>query len=191
MNTDTKKNYRTLTKCDSGKLYKVIEYDTGARVEIPVNQDGSIKWFDDSKLLKKKVPHYRLEELTMLCADREECKPDIFDTSIWFEITDISTLPAPMKKEFEDTIYKLLMKHYNDTHETIPHDNIEIDMCIRVEENSLVSSVNVFDNRDINFELGEEKELIHSTEFNIFRSYFYNRVNNFISGRMREIEQYI
>ena len=28
MNTDTKKNYRTLTKCDSGKLYKVIEYNS-------------------------------------------------------------------------------------------------------------------------------------------------------------------
>ena len=55
MNTDTKKNYRTLTKCDSGKLYKVIEYDSGARVEIPVNQDGSVKWFDDSKLLKKNI----------------------------------------------------------------------------------------------------------------------------------------
>lgn len=55
MNTDTKKNYRTLTKCDSGKLYKVVEYDTDARVEIPVNQDGSVKWFDDSKLLKKNI----------------------------------------------------------------------------------------------------------------------------------------
>ena len=55
MNTDTKKNYRTLTKCDSGKLYKVIEYDSGARVEIPVNQDGSVKWLDDSKLLKKYI----------------------------------------------------------------------------------------------------------------------------------------
>lgn len=55
MNTDTKKNYRTLTKYDSGKLYKVIEYDSGARVEIPMNQDGSVKWFDDSKLLKKNI----------------------------------------------------------------------------------------------------------------------------------------
>ena len=53
MNTDIKKNYRTLTKCDNGKLSKVIEYKSGARVEIPVNQDGSVKWFDDSKLLKK------------------------------------------------------------------------------------------------------------------------------------------
>ena len=52
MSTDIKKNYRTLTKTDSGKLYKVIEYDSGARVEIPVNQDGSVKWFDDNKLLK-------------------------------------------------------------------------------------------------------------------------------------------
>ena len=47
------KNYRTLTKCDNGKLSKVIEYKSGAKVEIPVNQDGSVKWFDDSKLLKK------------------------------------------------------------------------------------------------------------------------------------------
>ncbi len=53
MNTDIKKNYRTLIKADSGKLYKVIEYDSGARVEIPINPDGSVKWFDDSKLLKK------------------------------------------------------------------------------------------------------------------------------------------
>ena len=55
MNTDIKKNYRTLTKCDNGKLSKVIEYKSGARVEIPVNQDGSVKWFDDSKLLKKYI----------------------------------------------------------------------------------------------------------------------------------------
>ena len=53
MNTDIKKNYRTLTKADSGNLYKVIEYKSGARVEIPINRDGSVKWFDDSKLLKK------------------------------------------------------------------------------------------------------------------------------------------
>lgn len=55
MKKDTKKNYRTLTKCDSGKLHKVIEYDSGARVEIPISQDGSVKWFDDSKLLKKNI----------------------------------------------------------------------------------------------------------------------------------------
>ena len=53
MNTDIKKNYRTLTKADSGKLYKVIEYDSGARVEIPITSSGEIKWFDDNKLLKK------------------------------------------------------------------------------------------------------------------------------------------
>lgn len=47
------KNYRTLTKCDDGKLLKVIEYKSGARVEIPINRDGSVKWFDDNKLLKK------------------------------------------------------------------------------------------------------------------------------------------
>ena len=29
--------------------------DKTKRVEIPVNQDGSVKWFDDSKLLKKNI----------------------------------------------------------------------------------------------------------------------------------------
>lgn len=53
MNTDIKKNYRTLTKADSGNLYKVIEYKSGARVEIPITSSGEIKWFDDNKLLKK------------------------------------------------------------------------------------------------------------------------------------------
>ena len=50
---DTRNSYRTLTKCDNDKLSKVIEYGSGTRVEIPINRDGSVKWLDDSKLLKK------------------------------------------------------------------------------------------------------------------------------------------
>lgn len=53
MKVEIKKDYRTLTRADSGKLYKVIEYGSGDRVQIPINPDGTVKWFDDSKLLKK------------------------------------------------------------------------------------------------------------------------------------------
>ena len=45
---------KTFTKADNGKLSKVLEYESGARVEIPINKDGSVKFFDDSKLLKAK-----------------------------------------------------------------------------------------------------------------------------------------
>lgn len=34
------------------KLSKVVEYGSGAQVTIPVALDGSVKWFDDSKLIK-------------------------------------------------------------------------------------------------------------------------------------------
>lgn len=44
---------KRFTKADNGKLSKVLEYESGARVEIPINKDGSVKFFDDSKLLKK------------------------------------------------------------------------------------------------------------------------------------------
>ena len=44
---------KTFTKADNGKLSKVLEYKSGARVEIPINKDGSVKFFDDNKLLKK------------------------------------------------------------------------------------------------------------------------------------------
>lgn len=43
---------RTFTKANNGRLSKVIDYGNGSRVEIPINSDGSVKWFDDSKLLK-------------------------------------------------------------------------------------------------------------------------------------------
>lgn len=42
-----------LTKTDGDKLSKVIEYPTGNRVEIPINKDGSVKFFDDNNLKKK------------------------------------------------------------------------------------------------------------------------------------------
>lgn len=38
---------------NNGKLSKVIEFQGGKRVAIPVNKDGSVRWFDDTKLLKK------------------------------------------------------------------------------------------------------------------------------------------
>lgn len=34
-------------KADNGKLSKVIEYKAGTRVEIPINNDGSVKWYKD------------------------------------------------------------------------------------------------------------------------------------------------
>lgn len=34
------------------KLSKVVEYASGARVMVPIIRDGSIKWFDDSKLIR-------------------------------------------------------------------------------------------------------------------------------------------
>lgn len=43
---------KRFTKADNGKLSKVVEYESGARVEIPINKDGSVRWFDDNKLLK-------------------------------------------------------------------------------------------------------------------------------------------
>ena len=46
-------NIRTSIKADNGKLSKVIRYQSGEKVEIPINKDGSVRWFNDSKLLKK------------------------------------------------------------------------------------------------------------------------------------------
>ena len=34
------------------KLSKVVECASGARVMVPIIRDGSVKWFDDSKLIK-------------------------------------------------------------------------------------------------------------------------------------------
>ena len=44
-------------KADRGRLSTVLEYESGTRVEIPINKDGSVRWFDDTKLLKNKNKH--------------------------------------------------------------------------------------------------------------------------------------
>ena len=40
------------TKEGKIKLSKVVEYASGAGVMVPIIRDGSIKWFDDSKLIR-------------------------------------------------------------------------------------------------------------------------------------------
>lgn len=40
-------------QADNGKVASVIEYSSGNRVSIPLDNDRSVKWFDDSVLFKK------------------------------------------------------------------------------------------------------------------------------------------
>ena len=44
---------KTFTRADNGKLSKIIEYGTGKRVEIPINKDGTVKWYPDKPKQKK------------------------------------------------------------------------------------------------------------------------------------------
>lgn len=41
------------SKADNGKLSKVIQYSTGAKVEIPINKDGSVRWYIDKEKNKE------------------------------------------------------------------------------------------------------------------------------------------
>ena len=45
-------NVKRIIKADRGRVSQVLEYENGARVEVPLEKDGSVKFFDDSKLLK-------------------------------------------------------------------------------------------------------------------------------------------
>lgn len=38
-------------KAEAGKLTHIVRYPTGTSVEIPLNQDGTVKWFPD--IMKK------------------------------------------------------------------------------------------------------------------------------------------
>ena len=38
---------KSFIRADNGKLSKVLEYGTGERIEIPINGDGSVKWYED------------------------------------------------------------------------------------------------------------------------------------------------
>lgn len=40
-------------KSEDGKVSQVIEFDNGERIELPLDKDGNLKWFDDNKLVKK------------------------------------------------------------------------------------------------------------------------------------------
>ena len=40
-------------KAEDGKVSQVIEFDSGSKIELPLTQSGEVKWFDDTKLIKK------------------------------------------------------------------------------------------------------------------------------------------
>ena len=40
-------------KAEDGKVSQVIEFDSGSKIELPLDKDGNVKWFDDTKLIKK------------------------------------------------------------------------------------------------------------------------------------------
>lgn len=38
---------KSFIKADRGRLSQVIEYGTGTSVEIPLNNDGTVRWYED------------------------------------------------------------------------------------------------------------------------------------------------
>lgn len=40
---------------NEARLSRVLEFENGDKVAIPIHKDGSVKWFDDTKLIKKAV----------------------------------------------------------------------------------------------------------------------------------------
>lgn len=38
---------KVYTRADNGKLSKVVKYGSGNKVEVPINKDGSVKWYPD------------------------------------------------------------------------------------------------------------------------------------------------
>ena len=55
---DLKKKVRIIKmkkwiKADNGKVSQVVEFDSGSKIELPLDKDGNVKWFDDTKLIKK------------------------------------------------------------------------------------------------------------------------------------------
>lgn len=39
-----------LTSGGKSRISKVIDFGNGHKVEIPINKDGTVKWFDDGRL---------------------------------------------------------------------------------------------------------------------------------------------
>ena len=42
-------------RADNGRLSTVLEFDSGNRIEIPVNKDGFVKWLEETKKKNEKV----------------------------------------------------------------------------------------------------------------------------------------
>ena len=45
---------KKIIKADNGKVTQILEFDNGERIELPIAKNGEIKWFDDTKLIRKK-----------------------------------------------------------------------------------------------------------------------------------------
>ena len=44
---------RKSIKAENGKVTQVIAYESGVKIEIPLDKTGQVKWFDDNKLRRK------------------------------------------------------------------------------------------------------------------------------------------
>lgn len=46
---------KKIIKAEDGRVTQVVEFDSGSKIELPLDKDGNVKWFDDSKLLRKEI----------------------------------------------------------------------------------------------------------------------------------------
>ena len=46
---------KKILKAENGKVTQVITYESGVKIELPLDKNGEVKWFDDAKLIRKKL----------------------------------------------------------------------------------------------------------------------------------------
>lgn len=46
---------KKIIKAEDGRVTQVVEFDSGSKIELPLDKDGNLKWFDDTKLLRKEI----------------------------------------------------------------------------------------------------------------------------------------
>lgn len=54
-------------RCENGKLTHEAKYENGKVIAVPIQSNGTIKWFDDSKLIKKDLIKDEAEKYLLDC----------------------------------------------------------------------------------------------------------------------------
>lgn len=120
-----------------------------------------------------------------------ETDTDLMDINVTIFLRNSLGLPSVLEQRLEGIVNNLISEYEHENNSVIPLENMDLENCIEVNTKEDSLSLLVYIGYDTSKELLHRKEIISADDehYDVIRNFFFVKLNEYVSERIKRIEK--